>query len=77
MKRLLIILIFLAFVSCEKESTLNPTGIGNVCADCTEQNSGFVATPFCGTPQEVDVYVRELKRQGASVGQSWSCVIRP
>ena len=76
MKKLIIIIAILALAACEKSSTLNPTGVGNVCAYCTEQNSGYQADPFCGTPQEVDVFVKELKKQGSSIGQSWSCSIK-
>ena len=75
MKRLIFILAFFALISCEKGSTLNPTGIGNVCAECTEQTSGFVAPEYCGTPQEVDFYIKELKRSGSSAGLVWSCKI--
>jgi hypothetical protein len=76
MKKLMILIVFLVLISCKKESAHNPTGIGNVCAECTEYHSGYVAVPFCGTRQEVDLYVKELKKQGSSIGQSWSCVIK-
>ena len=73
MKKLFFVLAVFAFLSCEKESTLNPTGIGNVCAECVELNSGFHADKFCGTPQEVSVYVKELEK---IQDQNWSCTIK-
>ena len=64
------ICLLLAFVSCEKSSTLNPTGVGNICVECTEHYSGFVAPEFCGTPQEVDLYIKTLNDVQ---GQLWTC----
>lgn len=42
------------------------------CASCIEKNSGYVATDFCATPQEVSVYVNELHK---IQGQDWECDI--
>ena len=73
MKKLLLILVIgFAVLSCEKER-ISPLGLPQVCAECIELNSGAMPPDFCGTPQEVALYVRELKK---IQGMNWSCVIK-
>lgn len=59
MKKLLLLAIALiSFTSCRKE-----------CVTCTELNSG-VSDSFCGTPDEVEVFVSTLQ---SFPGQKWNC----
>ena len=64
MKKLLFLLIALAFVACEKE---------NYCASCVEKNSGYEPVDFCGSGEEVDVYIDGLYEMGVLIGQDWEC----
>ncbi|MCX6244288.1 MAG: hypothetical protein NTU98_06230 [Bacteroidetes bacterium] len=66
MKKILFIIaiILIAFSSCKKK---------NQCATCTEKNSGYKASDYCGTPTDVDKYIDELYRQGGNAGQNWEC----
>lgn len=51
------------FVSCD-DSPLQ------VCASCTEQNSGAVADDYCANPVSVDAYIKTLENTS---GQDWHC----
>lgn len=70
MKKFLIAIAVVGFLmSCKKDDLGNR---GSVCTTCTESKSGY-SQKYCGSPREVDLFERELKRIGANSGQSWSC----
>jgi hypothetical protein len=72
MKKLLLAGLLLFAISCDKEG--NPINPAKVCCDCTEANTGYVdLDAYCGTNKEVDLFITELKQQGAQAGQSWTC----
>jgi len=55
----------IALNSCDK--------LTQYCAECTESNSGYSPSDYCGTESQVDLYIRELKSAGRVAGQSWTC----
>ena len=65
---MLYVAFMILYVSCDKVAVLP-----QVCAECTELNSGLVAPSFCGTPQEVTIYVKLLKD---TEGTNWVCKIK-
>ena len=56
------ILIFVAIASL--------SSCGKYCAECTEHDSGYTASNFCGTSSEVNIYIEELESTNY---QNWSC----
>jgi len=69
MKKGILIALFvtaaITLTSCDK--------LTQYCAECTESNSGYSPTDFCGTESQVDLYISELKSAGSAAGQSWTC----
>ena len=69
MKKGILIALFvtaaITLTSCDK--------LTQYCAECTESNSGYSPSDFCGTESQVDRYISELKSQGSAAGQSWTC----
>jgi len=46
----------------------------DICASCTESVSGtYLEDYYCGTPKQVDLFIKTLKDEGEQVGQHWSC----
>jgi len=33
----------------------------------------YVVPDFCGTPAEVDAYIKKMKENGIKLGQKWIC----
>lgn len=68
MKTITILLIFITITvisGCKKDLA--------TCATCTETQSGYNAKEYCSDPASVDLYIKELKEQGAAQGQNWIC----
>lgn len=63
------ILILLIFVAISIKSCKKP----EYCAVCVELISGHEADDYCGPPQLVDKYIRELKKTNVVGVWNWSC----
>jgi hypothetical protein len=68
----IIIAISVILLACEKTETKTDTA-QTICTICTESKSGYVAAEYCGTASQVAKYKSDLKKQGAQLGQSWTC----
>ena len=66
MKKLFMLSLFLFILSA-------CTADKRYCAECYEYTSGYWASDYCGTSEEVDTYIQELGAAGLLYGQAWSC----
>ena len=64
MKRIIIIIGFLAVIGCKKDDIR--------CATCIEERTQY-PLEYCGTKKQIEQYEQSLNLVGLSLGQKWEC----